>query len=90
MRTERPGDIRSTAAYEIRVEGHLDQRWSKWFAGMTVTCESQRDGSQRTTLAGSVADQASLRGILSRIWDLNLTLVSVIRLDANPRGREVQ
>lgn len=63
------------AVYQIEVEGQLDESWSGWFSGMTLT--SQDDVS---TLIGPLADQAALRGLLSKIWDLNLTLVSVIRL----------
>lgn len=58
--------------YEIRGKGILDEKWSDWFDGMTITFES---GS--TTLTGPVADQAALRGILTKIWDLDLTLISV-------------
>lgn len=67
---------RKQAFYRIEVEGQLDESWSGWFSGMALT--SQGDVS---TLTGPLADQADLRGLLSRIWDLNLTLVSVIRLD---------
>lgn len=66
---------RKHAVYRIEVEGQLDESWSGWFSGMTLT--SQDDVS---TLTGPLADQVALRGLLSRIWDLNLTLVSVIRL----------
>ena len=67
---------RRQSFYRIEVEGQLDESWSGWFSGMTLT--SQDDIS---TLTGPLTDQADLRGLLSRIWDLNLTLVSVIRLD---------
>ena len=60
--------------YQIQVQGRLDEGWSDWFSGMTVTFESGV-----TTLTGPVADQAALRGILTKIWDLNLTLLSVTR-----------
>ncbi len=60
--------------YQIQVQGKLDQDWSDWFRGMTVVFEGGV-----TTLAGPVADQAALRGILNRIWDLNLTVLSVTR-----------
>ena len=69
------------AVYRIEVEGRLDESWSGWFSGMTLT--SQDDVS---TLTGPLADQAALRGLLSKIWDLNLTLVSVLRL--GPHGGE--
>ena len=61
---------------QIQVQGRLDEGWSDWFSGMTVTSESGV-----TTLTGTVADQAALRGILTRIWDLNLALVSVSRIE---------
>ncbi|HLZ26243.1 MAG TPA: hypothetical protein VKV73_02885 [Chloroflexota bacterium] len=61
--------------HEIRVQGHLDQRWADWLEGMTVTHE--RDGT--TTLAGALVDQAALHGVLNRIRDLALPIVSVLR-----------
>ncbi len=69
------------AVYRIRMEGVLDEKWSDWFNGMSVTFERTGDGAPITTLTGAVADQAKLRGMLSKIWDLNLTLISVIRLE---------
>ncbi len=66
--------------YEIVIRGELDPSWSGWLHGMTVTSQSCQDGSCLTTLSGVVADQSALRGILTRIWDLNLELVSVNRL----------
>ena len=62
--------------YEIRLQGQLDQRWSDWFSGLAVSVD---DGV--TTLIGPVIDQAVLRGILSKIWDLNLVLISVNPID---------
>jgi hypothetical protein len=64
--------------YQIKIEGILDPRWSSWFDGMTVLQESENPGI--TTVTGSVADQAALRGILNKLWDLNLTVISVSRL----------
>jgi hypothetical protein len=61
--------------YEIRIEGHLSDRWSDWFAGLTI-----RNGPNgETTLSGSLADQAALFGVLNKIHALNLTLISVNR-----------
>ena len=59
--------------YEIRVEGHLDTRWAAWFDGLTVTRGS--DGT--TIIHGAVADQAALHGLLQKIRDLGLPLISV-------------
>jgi len=66
----------SSAAYEIRVEGVLDQRWTAWFEGLEI----DSDHSQ-TVIAGRVADQAALHGLLNRVCDLGLVIVSVRRLD---------
>jgi hypothetical protein len=70
----------SEAHYEIIVQGSLDERWSDWFSGLTLTREPEAAANPVTRLTGLVADQAALRGILNRLWDLNLTLVSVNRL----------
>lgn len=59
--------------YEIRLQGQLDESWSDWFEGFTLTGES--DGT--TTLTGPVIDQAALHGLLRRVGDLGVTLISV-------------
>jgi hypothetical protein len=68
-----------TEIYQVKVRGVLDNRWSEWFNGMEIQIESTSDGDSITTLTGPVADQASLRGIVSKLWDLNLTIISVNR-----------
>ncbi len=65
--------------YEIVVQGCLDEHWSAWFGGMALRHGIGADGSPVTTLTGPVADQAALHGLLGRIRDLNLTLLSVTR-----------
>jgi voltage-gated potassium channel Kch len=65
--------------YQIRVQGWIGERWANWFEGMTMVYEGAEDDSPITILTGSVVDQAALRGLLARIWDLNLTLISVTR-----------
>ena len=62
--------------YAIRVQGHLDPDWSEWLEGMTLTHE---EGGV-TRLEGPIRDQAALRGLLNRLWDLHLTIVTVQRL----------
>jgi len=59
--------------YEIRVQGHLDTRWASWFDGLAIA--HGRDGT--TIISGPVADQAALHGLLQKIRDLGLPLISV-------------
>ncbi len=61
--------------YEIRIEGHLTERWSDWFEGLTI----RNDTSGETMLSGTFVDQAALFGTLTKIHSLNLTLISVNR-----------
>jgi hypothetical protein len=77
MSTTRPHRQDEALRYEIRVKGHLAQRWSSWFDGMTLTRPA--DGS--TVIAGVVADQPALHGLLQRLRDLGLPLISVTSLD---------
>ncbi len=67
-----------SATYQIKVPGHLDERWSEWAGGMTVTVENGDDGPPTTTLTGVVADQAALQGLLRRLYSLGLPLISVV------------
>ena len=62
--------------YQIKLRGRLDASWSDWFDGMTLTFENEDDGPV-TTLTGTVVDQTALHGLLSKISDLNLPLISV-------------
>jgi len=68
------------ATYQIKVPGHLDERWSDWNGGMTVMVESNSDGHPVTTLTG-IVDQAALQGLLRRLYSLGLPLISVTCLD---------
>ena len=64
--------------FRIRVEGELDEQWSDWFSGMAVTVEN---GQKKVTTLNGCADQSALRGVLNKIWDLNLVLISVNPID---------
>ena len=67
----------SPRLYEIRISGHLDARWIAWFDGMTLTPED--DGT--TVVRGVLADQAALHGVLQKMRDAGLPLISIIQLD---------
>jgi hypothetical protein len=67
--------------YEIRLQGHLEPRWATWFDGMTLTTEP--DGS--TTLRGPVVDQSALHGVLARLRDLGVPLISLTQTPAGQR-----
>ena len=67
------------AIYEIRVKGNLEPVWADWFDGFTVT----RQANDETVLTGQVADQPALHGLLAKIRDLGLPLLSVQRLGAD-------
>jgi hypothetical protein len=79
-------DNRPRVIYEIRVQGALDRGWETWFNGLSVTLTHASEQLPTTTLVGPVADQAALRGMLCKLWDLNLTLISVRRIEAD--GKE--
>jgi hypothetical protein len=63
--------------YEIRLKGHLDDRWAEWFEGLTITLEDNGD----TLLTGPVIDQAALHGLLKKVRDMGMPLVSVSPLE---------
>jgi hypothetical protein len=66
--------------YKIRIKGHLDDKWAEWFEGMTITLEEDGD----TLLTGPVVDQAALHGLLKKVRDLGLPLVSVSPVEPGP------
>ena len=66
--------------YEIRIKGHLHSRWADWFDGLRLTNES--DGT--TIISGPVVDQAALHGLLQKVRDVGLPLVSVAQVDPDP------
>ena len=75
-----PGDRHEARRYEIRLMGRLDSGWAAWFGGMSLTHAS--DGT--TVLAGPVADQAALHGLLQKLRDLGIPLISVKADEIDP------
>ncbi len=69
--------------YRIRIQGHLDSQWKDWFEGLTISLEE--DGT--TLLTGSVVDQAALHGLLKKVRDLGMPLVSVSPVEPGQADR---
>ncbi len=74
------GHHQDALRYEIRLKGHLDSHWAAWFDGLSLT--NQSDGT--TTISGLIADQAALHGLLHKVRDIGLPLVSVMQVDPGP------
>jgi hypothetical protein len=70
-------DPSQSMVYQIRIKGHLGSEWKDWFGGLTVTLEENGD----TLLTGPVADQAALHGLLRKVGNLGIPLVSVISVE---------
>jgi hypothetical protein len=68
--------------YQIRIKGHLGREWTNWFGGMTITLEDEGD----TLLTGPVVDQAALHGLLRKVRDLGMPLLSVTRVNPSQPG----
>jgi hypothetical protein len=66
----------NTAIYQIRIRGQIDESWSEWLDGLAIT--PQPDGE--TLLSGSIIDQAALHGLLDKLYAMNLTILSVVRV----------
>jgi hypothetical protein len=74
-------DTHSKAMYQISVSGRLDKRWVGWFHEMQITTEMNKDGNPITVFTGPVIDQVALRGLMTKLWDLNMELISVNRIE---------
>jgi hypothetical protein len=72
----RTADTSQPTIYQIRVKGHLGSQWKDWFGGLTVKLEDNGE----TLLTGPVVDQAALHGLLRKVRDLGIPLVSVVRV----------
>ena len=77
------GPHHSPGRYEIRLRGHLDSRWAAWFDGLSLSNEN--DGT--TVIGGPVVDQAALHGLLQKVRDLGLPLVSVTHVQPDQPER---
>jgi hypothetical protein len=80
IKSEKP---KCSVYYRIKLKSHLENDWSDWFVGMVISHEGTL-----TTLTGQLEDQAALHGILNRIRDLNLKLLSVEQIDFNPEDKK--
>jgi hypothetical protein len=76
-------DPNHPVVYQIRLRGHLDDRWTDWFGGLTITLEENGD----TLLTGPIPDQAALFGLLRRVRDLEMQLISVNCVDTSNQDR---
>ena len=83
MPNKQRGDTNRPEFYRIRIKGHLGQQWTDWFDGLTITLEE--DGN--TLLRGAVIDQAALHGILKKVRDLGMPLLSVNSVNPNQTGK---
>lgn len=70
-------DLDQSMVYQIRIKGHLSHRWTEWFGGLTITLEARGE----TLLTGPVADQAALYGLLKKVRDLGMPLLSVHQVE---------
>lgn len=71
-------DARQAMVYEFRIKGHLGCQWTDWFGGLTITLEDNGD----TLLTGPVVDQAAVHGLLKKVRDLGMPLISVNRIES--------
>jgi hypothetical protein len=70
------GELDQPMVYQLRIKGHLGPQWTDWFEGLTITLEENGD----TLLTGQVVDQAALYGLLRKVRDLGMPLISAIRV----------
>ena len=67
--------------YQIKIKEELDKNWTEWFSEMEMTVEKDNEGNPVTVLSGPVIDQAALNGLLNKIWNFNLTVLSVEQIN---------
>jgi len=76
----------NSGIYEIKIKGLLDDHWKQWFEGMTLKHAKNHEPEECTVITGPIADQPALHGLLEKIRDLNLTLISVRKMDTVTSG----
>ena len=77
-------DVSLPFVYQIRIKGHLGQQWTDWFEGLTIKLEENGE----TLLTGAVVDQAALYGVLRKVRDLGMPLLSVNSIEPVPQDRK--
>jgi hypothetical protein len=76
-------ELDAAPRYRIEVQGRIDASWSEWLDCMSIRYERDAQGSPLSVLTGRVADQAALRGLLGKIWNMNLSVIGLHRLEAD-------
>jgi hypothetical protein len=76
----------TTQHFRITVKGEVHPSWSDWFNGMEILSRSEPEGTSITILTGVIKDQAALRGLLTRLWDQNISLISLQEIDPPEAG----
>lgn len=73
------------SVYQIVIQGVLEPHWTRWLNNMEATTAYDAAGKPVTVLQGPISDQSELRGLMTKIWDLNMTLISIIKLDTQDK-----
>jgi hypothetical protein len=87
MSTEKNVLLRTPRYYQITVEGKIDPSWADWLGGMQICSRKEADEMTVTTLSGAIVDQTALRGIMNKLWDLNLALRSIQQINPTSESR---
>ena len=86
MEPKTSNQSKESPRYRIVVQGELDDSWSEWMGDVSLDRFDRVHGSGNSTFLSEIPDQAALRGLLNKIWDLNLTLISVNRQEKTSNG----
>ena len=79
--TDRKLTLDCPVTYQIEVQGYLADHWSDWFDGLIIVPQADEDGAMITRLTGTVIDQAALHGVLRKLYDLGMPLLSITRVE---------